>query len=71
VRTAAGPGRRKRLSLWVAVLRAAWQAASRVAARHIWHGAPVSLTVAAPRGARTAVLLQDDRGAILAAAVLR
>jgi len=36
-----------------------------------WHGAPVSLTAAAPRGARTAVLLQDDRGAILAAALLR
>jgi len=35
-----------------------------------WHGAPVSLAVAPPRGERAALLLQDDRGAILAAAVL-
>lgn len=35
-----------------------------------WHGAPVSLALAPPRGERVALLLQDDRGAILAAAVL-
>ena len=37
-----------------------------------WHGAPVVLEVPPPpRGARAAVLLQDDAGVILAAATLR
>ena len=36
-----------------------------------WHGAAVSLALALPHGDRAAVLLQDDNGAILSAAILR
>ncbi len=36
-----------------------------------WTGAPVSVTVPAPRGTHAALLLQDERGGILAAAALR
>lgn len=36
-----------------------------------WHGAAVSLALALPRGERAAILLQDDSGAILSAAILR
>ena len=36
-----------------------------------WHGAAVSLTSALPYGDRAAVLLQDESGAILSAAILR